>query len=653
MEVLHIVAEQNMFDDYFGQGLERARKENPYRIDTSRTVCEVVQTIDNTVADSRARSDAQVRAFFTQLERDAERARKESPGYMHASDGLHYRGERIFNFYFIIDKLYVNVGNRSDNRIDGYRFDLTVQVSHGGKKESFKINRISEGELKHDRFLSRVPYATANQMSQGEVRQHLYKYVNQLLTSYTGETIVIYQDPGWQKWDKDKMVYVDGEKIIGYPQLKAYANSDLRIHNRAGSMNLADCFADMRTATYDRSQITILLLYVLGSFSYSTFHQAGCPLNHCLFLVGSRGNRKTSLALCFSQLGEKQSPKFNFLATESGIQANLSKYKDACMLVDDLAPSRSASKRSESERKLEMMLRLLGDSGERVINKEFADERVRDLEYAAKGGMIITGEYFYSAGVESSIARAIVIDLQSDSVNLQKLTEYQNHPERLETLLYHYILYVSKNWDDCVEMIKQQVKLFRGSEQKKYSNPRYADYMGRYMAIAAILCGMFLKEGYLTNEQAAVLLAEIAEDVRKVLFVNDVSMRTRAPITTILLSMRYMLETNRYILWGEPISDNTACLILREREHGEEIYFRLKDLPDMVRDFCKKTGEAYVDSDYRELSNILVNDGICERHSEGKDMRIGKKYANVYGGTRLAMIPYTKINEKLRQMDVE
>jgi len=137
-------------------------------------------------------------------------------------------------------------------------------------------------------------------------------------------------------------------------------------------------------------------------------------------------------------------------------------------------------------------LRLVRDSGTRTVNTAFMKNNADGIDYSVRGGVVITCEYFYDAGSESSIARAVVIELQHDSVDGNMLSYFQFNTQILESLVHRFISYVSADYMFTMDNIPKNMQYFRGVSRKyKFSNARYYDYFAHYMTVGSILANFF------------------------------------------------------------------------------------------------------------------------------------------------------------------
>ena len=628
---MNILKELEQFEK---ESMERARNENPLRLGPT-PVSKVIDTVPQEL-------------FQESYERE------QQAGYVFNGctpvKPFEFKGQKLFcfgnvfaNFYYEINNVTIMLGNEADESYNGYSMTVTIHVFRNGKETTQRFTGISKEQLESPGLLEKIPFALTEQnVMKGDLKSALYSYVKYLLSQYNGETEYVVRYSGWKKLN-GKWMYIDAEKAIGFPDVKIHSMGNLRIHNIREIKNLWEQYQKMRGVLKDSSMMDALLIHVLSSYIFTLFREAKRTIKHCMVIQGARGTRKTALALCFSQVENKETPQITFQATESGIQSVFRDYQDACLLIDDLAPSTNPAKKRAMEDKLEMIIRLFGDAGKRVINTYFATPKAQGLDYTVKGGALITGEYFYSAGVESSIARTIVLQLEKDSVNLDQLTYFQQHPEILETLLYRFLNYIAKNWDASSDLISQTVDEYRMRCQGQFSNDRYADYFGQHMAVSHLLANFFCYESGIGKEQKVNLCREHEEGMRYLLTINDRRMINRAPVNTLLMSIVYMHEIGQSISWGEPLPLENACVIVTD----SAFYVRQKDLPDILRTYCAKTGEPYVQMSSQELGKLLCQADICTIHQEGTTKRIAKKYTKDYGNIRLMELPKAAITSKV------
>lgn len=121
-------------------------------------------------------------------------------------------------------------------------------------------------------------------------------------------------------------------------------------------------------------------MFAVMSFSYSLLKMADILPKFVLFVNGPRGSYKTSMSLILTQLERTESPKYNLKARAAGLETGYKEYKDAVMLVDDLAPTEELRERNIMQSNLELVVRAFGDgtiAGK--IPKKYLEERYYGL----------------------------------------------------------------------------------------------------------------------------------------------------------------------------------------------------------------------------------------------------------------------------------
>jgi hypothetical protein len=273
-----------------------------------------------------------------------------------------------------------------------------------------------------------------------------------------------------------------------------------------------------------------------------------------------------------------------------------------------------------------------------------------NIDYSVYGGAVITGEYFYGTGSESSIARAVVVKLGKESVNWERLTYFQNNPQILESVIHRFLNYIGHNYERSINVIKDTVNSYRDSiPNTLFSNKRYCDYCGQYMAVGIMLMDFFKEESGITELEKSEYLIQLRENILKVLAENDSDMRQTAPINGIIQSIIYYWDAGKYGSWGNQITEQTPLIL---GKNGDTIFFRQKDLPEIQKQYAHKVNIPYYSMSSSQMGNLLASNGYCEKYKEGKQERLGKKYSE-YGNERLMSIPIHKIVEFQQTMQCD
>lgn len=457
--------------------------------------------------------------------------------------------------------------------------DLTFLVRTRRGLFRYNFEMITIDEACNPKIIEKMPGARSYCNSRGELAGYLYKTINALIRRFDGCEKTIFSRPGWKH---DLHDYVTADGAIAHPEQLVRSDGNIHICDLfPGGIYTEYC--QMLATIKEPGKMQAILSYVLASFLHGVFEDAGFPLKHALFIVGPRGSKKTSVAQAFTQLGEdRRTVRFNFTATESGIQFNLPNYADRVMLIDDLAPSSDYTDRKRKEKMLESILRLCGDSGERVINTAFMKAGAEQIDYRVRGGIVITGEYFYGTGSESSIARAVVVKLKEESVENTLLSHFQNRDDIFESFIFRFLKFVGRNYDSTIALIRNTMQYYRNNASVyHFSNARYTDYLAQYMTISHILLGMFLYEGNQIIEKD--FIDDFHKNICFLLQENDREMRLQAPIDILLSAIVQEINSGSVAQWGAPFTKEINFI----RGEGA-IYFRQMDLPKIVTDYTQK-----------------------------------------------------------------
>lgn len=546
---------------------------------------------------------------------------------------LFYDGVPKTNFYLKIDAIEYIYDNESycvDRRIS-----LTAFVFENGSEIPHKLTSIARERLEDASIIDKIPFAHHFCEKRAELSDFFYKYVNVVINSFRGPVYKVFARPGWRRELPD---YITSDGAIAHPELSVRSDGNFHISDQF-SGTLYTEYIRMCATIKAAGKMQVILGYVLANFLHSVFEDAGFPIKHALFIVGPRGCKKTSIAQCFTQLGDdRRTIRFNFQATESGIMFHLQHYADRVMLIDDLAPSMDMTDKRRKEKMLESILRLCGDSGERVVNTAFMKSGADQIDYKVRGGIVITGEYFYGTGSESSIARAVVVSLEKDSVDDALLSYYQNKPQIFESLIFRFLKFVGSNYCLIISIIRSEMeKCRRSANDFHFSNARYVDYLGQYMAVWHILSELFSAEGNVLDRNRAA--AEYYSGIIGLLTENEQMMRRQAPVDILISAILAEMNDCQPAKWGTPFSEEVKIVI------GEDcIFFRQMDLPGMVYRYAKINHIPVLPLSSTELGKLLEVHGFCTVVFEGGQKRRGKRYKE-YGKNRLMSIPIDKLNE--------
>lgn len=455
----------------------------------------------------------------------------------------------------------------------------------------------------------------------------IFQYLN-ILVSAVGNYSEEYlsRKPGFHKIQGEN-VYLTPDGVIGSSNFFAKAEFGQSFGNLPQTVGDIRSFVGMAALTPNLWIAGTLLLYIVLGFIKSLFKEAKFPVKFVAFLAGASGTHKTSLALAMTQIQRTDSPEFILKSTKAGLEAGYRKFKDAIMLIDDLAPTDDASQRRLMENNLETILRAFGDGTGGKRNYDFQSSDFKVEQYEAESGAIITGEYISSMG--SSLARMLILPLNAGDVDTTLLTNIQRCP-RLAPFMYGFLRYVTRRYDEIVNFIEQWVA-HRAQVRPKFAHSRTGEYEAQLLAAAELLVKYGLDMHQLTKGEAESLRGYFCRCIQAAIEYNNQKAVAASPLT--LLSTAIVDAIGReslQIFSLRTCVGKDAHVILQDES---AYYLRPADVLKIYDQYRKENGIIGTSRSAEYLGEQLTNANILEPIQEGKIIRKARKIPGA-GSTR-------------------
>lgn len=230
-----------------------------------------------------------------------------------------------------------------------------------------------------------------------------------------------------------------------------------------------------------------------------------------VFVQGQSGVRKSSLvAALMSHFGKFNRDTFpcSFRDTINSIEKKTYLIKDSVIVVDDYNPE------TVGTAKLGIMEKLYGTFGDRTGRTRMSqDGQTLKEPYIARGLCIVTGEMLPEVA-QSRIARSLIVTIEKDSIDLDKLSELQENTEELSYAMKNYIKWIIDNEESVIEYAKNE---FKNNQKLQNTNN---EVHGRTKEIANILPIGFTLFTLFAYQQGAISEQEkikLDSNMRKVL----------------------------------------------------------------------------------------------------------------------------------------
>ena len=531
---------------------------------------------------------------------------------------------------------FVNVDIEILNIIEGInpRYQITFKKTGETIEKEVPVKIFADGKWLNDipGFAAIVKATT------------LKEYLNTLVLNYNGPKTKEISKPGWTLVN-NQYVYVTPQGSIGgnFNLFSRYGQKFVQPYQNAVTGYLPD-FLEMQQLTPNKPIASIICLYTVLSFTHTLFKDAGYPVKFVLFLNGLRGNMKTSLALAMTQIENNKTPTYTLKATGAGLEAGFRDYKDAVMLIDDLAPTNDTAMARELQKNLELVVRCFGDGTGRMRNNDYQDKNIQ--QYEAEGGAIITGEY--TTGVESSLSRCLFLELHEYDIDKVLLSKFQeNNPEKLVRFLLGLITYITHDQVRLKQLIADTCKKYRAIYQGQFSNPRYAEYLAQLKTASELLIDFGCNTNQLNIQNSELLRQQHEAAIITVINQNDIDLVEESPIVSLCNAIVSAIENNDYpIMHISSNADKKEDIIFFDEQNYYIPQVLLKKIKDS---YDRKNGYESASNMWnsKRISKLLAEKGIIPPSSEGDNTHRAQKLPNK-GNRRYLIINKMKLQKYVK-----
>jgi len=324
-----------------------------------------------------------------------------------------------------------------------------------------------------------------------------------------------------------------------------------------------------------------------------------------LFLHGDSGAFKTTLALLtLAHFGDfiGADDLSNFSDTGNALERRAFTLKDTLMLVDDYHPSASPHEATEKERTLQRLVRSTGNRTGRARLNADATEKGR---YEPRCMLIITGEDL--PGVQSTLARLLVLDLARGDLNREALSGAQSQARLLMEAMTAYLEWISPQMDTLTEKSAASIQEYRTKAAENGVHPRIVEtvatlfYGWMQFLQFATQAGAIDQSRYNELEsQGWAVLRSLARRQAERLQAED-------PATRFVEILNALLDSGKVAFRRVDPEDKVKSISIGERE-GDAV--NLLPIPTWhaVKEYCRSEGSAFPVSP-RALNKLLQAKG--------------------------------------------
>lgn len=458
--------------------------------------------------------------------------------YFQFSNGKLYYGSydnqvEISNFFLILSQEICTINEQIDATGDNISYNeaylWSTQIITGTDKYTAKIKGEDIEKLS---WIERAAHGKARISFVKNSKKLFLTYLRLLIDSQIYERTFEYTSSGWKKWEDGRYYYVEGCGNVGefIQNVKGPEKQRLLYQKELlGSKEIFDNIWGMRNIVRNEDNGAILFHYMHLSVMITMFNQAKFKMKFLLGLIGKTNSKKTSVAMIFFKIfnrNQVETPDINFRSTKGAIEEMMACYSDACLIVNDLTPSNDASGKKEQHQKFETLVRGYGD---RLSKQRMSGYIPKGgaTHYPVNGSCVFTGEV--EMGVLSSRSRVVQLDFEAGGTDNALLKYYQENLGIVPTHMYHFIAYLTYNFEKIVQYIRRTASNIRAINGERFGIARYAENYAVFHCVIEIFYEYARVNNFISEYEASSLKEKDLNSVWSILHKNDKAIQEENP----------------------------------------------------------------------------------------------------------------------------
>jgi len=444
----------------------------------------------------------------------------------------------------------------------------------------------------------------------------------------------IYLTTGWKKVDGkwDYLMPGNNKYTVELPgRLSGYGfNRDMNPENLRYLPKLLNSVAPSRIMY---PLVAYAFLSVLNTF----LKEAGHEPKNIFVLMGKTGSKKSTLAaLILSLFGSFSVTDLpmSFRDTQNSMELFMYYLMDALTVVDDFHPTKAQDK-AKQEAQFQSMCRLIGNRSARGrlnSNCEYRTDRV------PKCNAIVTAEFLPDIG-ESGTARLFPLRLNSNDINNDELTEFQNLAAKgvLSSTMFQFIEYLKEtklnNGTNFIDELRLATKISRqhimaNAEAKGIVlRDRLIDDLASLLTVSIYLTEFLFNKGVIPEEEQTQMnkrfidtLIEDGAEQQKITITDQ-------PTHIFISKLQTLIDAKQAVI----VNKNSDEVFYPDSKfvgyYDDNNYYFDKSLSHkVVKSLCREQNEGFEISE-KGLCDALKNENISifDKGSTLKKIRVKDK----------------------------
>lgn len=530
-----------------------------------------------------------------------------------------------------------------DERVEIF-YDVEILTNNG----EVYHGRVSGSQLESLTWIREISGGAAYFSTAKNARTQVLEILHALIDNKHYDERIEFVENGWKKIEY-KWYYATDFGLIGENQnvyFGDYSRSFIYDKSIVGMKNTFETALKMTNICEDKSITLPLLLFTHLGILCTPYELAEVPIKGVMALIGTTNSRKTSLALCMTRIFNRNNLKtadISFESTLGGLEKESSKYSDSVFLIDDIHPTTSKKNYQKMMDALEFILRRYGDRIPKIRMTDFMTNKT-DGTYDISGVCLLTGEDI--GGVQSSMTRTLILEIDKFSVKNDILSFYQNNPYILTSYLYDFIAYISKNFEQIINFIKHRVTELRAT--RTYEIPRYAEYFAQLMTCAEIIAHYAVDRGFWNDEEAANWNMWCETVLHEVICKNLIHVEREDFAVMILQALQVEIDESCVMLLQNLTTERIGYNQIVEDE--KYYYIQSEYLIELTKKFWTKQGKDIPFTSSKQLTLFMEQKDLIvvrkEKDSTRRTLALPKRKQ------RVLYIKKNKMFELLRKVEI-
>jgi hypothetical protein len=422
----------------------------------------------------------------------------------------------------------------------------------------------------------------------------------------------IYTHTGWREEYNGRRIFITANGALG-------SNKDLQVELEKG---LERYFLPLQPENTKEAIEESLKFLEIAPLTITVPIWASmylAPLNpflsqdFVLWLYGITGAKKSTLmALALSHYGNftKDTLPANWESTPNAIEKISFVAKDIPFVIDDFAPQPNTGRAKDLDNTAARIIRSVGNrSGRQRLKSNLKLQK----NYAPRGLILATGEQLPSG--RSVMARILCVDINSENIDVSKLTNAQNNQCVYPHAMAAYILWIANRWENLKKELPYKWKEKRQEIQTVYQ--KFSEFHPRLPEIhASLYCAMDLaltfaeEEAKVSHERIEAIKEKCIKALHQVIERQNIQIQDEKPTKYFFETLSELICQNKLHLVRKNVAvsaDHKGQLL--GWEDGEYIYL----LPRMAYHTvfsCAKTEGRYFPVKRNTLYKMLIQEGI-------------------------------------------